>query len=75
MAQKQFDMHFKCSDLEARNAVLEAENQALKEKVSDLAFETMLLRDISGFDEDEKKTKLSQLSSKVTMKKTPKSRV
>ena len=69
MAQKQLDMHFKCSDLEVRNALLEAENQALKDKVSDLAFETMLLRDISGYDEEEKKDEIiAQLKQTIDNK-------
>ena len=58
MAQKHFDFHVKCSDLEARNAELEAENEALKDKVGDLAFEVTLLRELCDYDEEETKDEL-----------------
>ena len=51
-------MHMKCTEIESRNVELMSENEALKEKVSDLAFETMLLRDITGYDEEGKKDEL-----------------
>jgi len=51
MSQVYFDLKEKCDKLEARNTELEAENQALNSKVEDMAFEIVLLRDISGYDE------------------------
>ena len=55
MSQRDFDLHFKCKDLEARNAELEDENAALKDKVSDLGFEIALLKEVCDFDQEEQK--------------------
>ena len=58
MSQIHFDLHFKCKDLEARNAELEDENAALKDKVSDLGFEIALLKDVCDYDQEEQKDTL-----------------
>ena len=55
MSQVHFDLKYRCDMLEGMNAELETENEALKDKVSDLAFEVTLLRDLCNYDEDEKK--------------------
>ena len=66
MAQPYFDLKRKCDELEGRTADLEAENQTLKEKVSDLAFEVMLLKEVCDYVEDEKKDeKMEQLESEL----------
>ena len=69
MTQKAFDFHFKCSDLETRNAELEAENQALKEKVSDLAFEVVLLKDLCDYEEEDKKEAIIERQEKLLAEK------
>jgi len=58
MSQVYFDLKERCDMLEGLNAELETENEALKDKVSDLGFEVTLLRDLCEYDEDEKKDEL-----------------
>ena len=58
MSQRHFDLHFRCTNLEARNAELEDENAALKDKVSDLGFEITLLKEVCDYDQEEQKDAL-----------------
>ena len=55
MSQLQFKLQNKINELEARTAELETENKGLKEKINDMKFEMDLMKDISGYDEDEQK--------------------
>ena len=50
MSQKQFDLHFKCTQIEARNGEREAENDALKQEVVSLKFEVKLLKEFMDFE-------------------------
>ena len=58
MSQAHYKLKTRCDELEARIVELEAENAALKEKVSDLAFEVVLLKEVCDYDEDERKDEI-----------------
>ena len=66
MSQSHFKLQNKINELQARTVELEAENKGLKEKVSDMKFEMDLMKDISGYDEDEQKdAKIARLQREV----------
>ena len=66
MSQRYMDLGIEIKNLKARNAELEAENTGLKEKVSDMKFEMDLMKDISGYDEDEQKdAKIARLQREI----------
>ena len=66
MSQLQFKLQNKINELQARTDELEAENKGLKEKVSDMKFEMDLMKDISGYDEDEQKdAKIARLQREI----------
>ena len=69
MSQAHFNLQQKCNQLEARNTELETENQALNSKGEDMAFEIVLLRDISGYDEGEEKDWLIEAKKKLIQDK------
>ena len=58
MSQVHFNLQSRIFDLQARNTELEAEKDALKDKVSDLGFEVVLLKEVCDYDEDERKDEI-----------------
>ena len=53
MAQRHFDLQNKNNLLEGLNAEVVTENEVLKQKVADLGFEVVLLKDVCNLDDTE----------------------
>ena len=53
MSQRHFDYQNKINALEVMNADLQSQNDELKQKVADLSFEVVLLKDVCNLDDSE----------------------
>ena len=69
MSQKQFDLHFKCTQIEARNGEREAENDALKQEVVSLKFEVKLLKEFMDFEMQENKDAIIESQEQLLAEK------